>query len=355
MNYEINNYETKLDFFEIDKRCYGNNIVDYEKEYELQNDSIKHYTIESFLSPGCGPRKFNYNSVCRNSLTSISEQKKIDNIYSNNRLIYNGNLNKFDNNNYINENNSITLLSLTDKIYEDEEHFNKGIIRKRNSKFENNSLKKEKSSSRFGGNNNKKTNRKSLFTSKELNRKFSKKDIKFKRKRGSVVMENRNKSNLNLFDKFKERKSSVIFDNENEKSNNYTNIEEKIDKINKDKITVEENNKKSKFKKLSNKQIENENRNSLKSCQANSLKNKNKTVKTMKTKKKNKLSLGELDNKEKEEKSTSKKTNNIKIDDKKKNNSKKVSNKSNNIQIHKNKKINEERKFITCLFCCLNS
>jgi len=354
MNYEINKYEIKQDLIEIDKRCNENNIVDYEREYELQNNSRKHYNIESFLSPGCGPRELNFNYNYQNSLSAMSDQKKLDKIYSNS-FIYNGKLNQFDNNNYINENTSITLLSLTDKIYKDEEHFNKGIIRKKNSKLDN-SPKKDKSFSKFGGNNNKRSNRKSLFISnnKEINREFSKKDITIKRKRGSVVMENRNKSNFDLFDKFKQRKNSVMLDKENNKSNNYTNIEEKINRIYKEKTTIEENNKKSKFKKLYSKQIEDEYNKSLKSCQFNFLKNRNKTVKAVKTNKKNKLSL-EIDNKEKEEKTVSKKSNNIKVDDKKKNNSKKSSNKSNNIQIHKNKNINEEKSFITCLFCCLNS
>jgi hypothetical protein len=279
----------------------------------------------------------------------MSEQHKIDELFLNS-FIYNENLNKFDNNNYINGNNSITLLSLTDKIYEDEDHFNKGIIRKRNSKFENNCSKKEKSSSKFVGNNNKRSNRKSLFISnnKIINREFSKKDISIKKKRVSDAIEKRNKSNLNLFDKLKQRKSSAMLDKENEKSNNYTSIDEKVNKICKEKATIEENNKKSKLKKLQNKLIEDEHNKSLESCQVNYLKNRNKTVKAIKVNKKKKLSLGELDNKEREEKSTSKKTNNIKFDDKKKN-------KSNNIQVHNNKKRNEEKKLITCLFCCLNS
>ena len=349
MNYEINKYETEQDIIGIDRRCYENNIVDYEEEYELQNNSRKH--IESFLSPGCGPRELNCKYNYQNSLNVMNDQKKLNKIHSNS-FVYNGNLNKFDNNNYFNENTSITLLSLTDKIYNNEDHFYKGIIRKKNSKHENNNLKKEKSFSKFGGNNCKKSNRRSLFISneKELNREFSKKDISFKRKRASVVMENRNKNNLDLFDKFKQRKNSIIFDKENNKSNNYSNIEEKINKILKEKTTIEENNKKSKFKK-----IEDEYKKSLKSYQFNPLKNRNKTIKTIKTNKKNRLSLVKIDNKEKEEKRGSKNTNNIKVDDKKKNASKKSSNKSNNIQIHKNKKVNEEKNFITCLFCCLNS
>ena len=320
MNYEINNYETKQDLFEIDQRYYENNIVDYEKEYEIQNNSRKYYDIESFLSPGCGSRELNYNSNYQNSLDSMSEQHKIDELFLNS-FIYNENLNKFDNNNYINGNNNITLLSLTDKIYEDEDHFNKRIIRKKNSKFENNYSKKEKSSSKFVGNNNKRSNIKSLFISKNkiLNREFSKKDISIKRKRVSDAIEKRNKSNLNLFDKLKQRKSSAMLDKENKKSNNYTSIDEKVNKICKEKATIEENNKKSKLKKLHNKPIEDEHNKSLKSSQVNYLKNRNKTVKTIKANKKKKLSLGELDNKEREEKSTSKKTNNIKFDDKKKN------------------------------------
>ena len=329
MNYEINNYETKQDLFEIDKRYYENNIVDYEREYEIQNNSRKYYDIESFLSPGCGPRELNCNSNYQKSLNAMSEQKKIDKLFLNS-FVHNESLNKFNNNNYINGNNSIILLNLTDKIYENEDHFNKGIIRKRNSKFENNCSKKEKSSSKFGGNNNKRSNRKSLFISnnKIFNKEFSKKDISIKRKRVSDAIEKRNKSNLNLFDKLKQRKSSAMLDKENEKSNNYTSIDEKVNKICKEKATIEENNKKSKLKKLHNKPIEDEHNKSLKSCQVNYLKNRNKTVKAIKTKKKKKLSLGELDNKEKEEKSTSKKTNNIKVDDKKKNNSKRGANKS---------------------------
>ena len=183
MNYEINNYETKQDLFEIDKRYYENNIVDYEREYEIQNNSRQYYNIESFLSPGCGPRELNYNPNCQKSLNAMSEQKKNNKIDLNN-YIYSENLNKFDNNNYINGNNNITLLSLTDKIYEDEDHFNKGIIRKRNSKFENNCSKKEKSSSKFGGNNNKRSNRKSLFisNSKVFNRELIKRIFQSKEK-----------------------------------------------------------------------------------------------------------------------------------------------------------------------------
>ena len=356
MNYEINKYEIKQDFFKSEKRCYEDNIDDYEKEYELQNNSRKYNNIDSFLSPGYRPKELNYNSNYQNSLSAMSEQKNTNKLYSNS-FICNGKLNNYDNNNYINENNSITLLTLTDKIYEDEDHFQKGIIRKKNSKLDNSS-RKDKLFSKGAGNNNKRSNRKSLFISnnKELNREFSKKEISAKRKRASVVMENRNKSNLDLFDKFKQRKNSVILDKENEKSNNYTNIDEKINRIYKEKTTIEENNKKSKFKKLYSKQIEDEYYSkSLKSCQFNFLKNRNKTVKNIKTNKKNKLSLGENENKEKEEKTTSKKDNNIKANDKKKNDSKKASNKSNNIKIHKNKKINEEKNFITCLFCCLNS
>lgn len=62
-------------------------------------------------------------------------------------------------------------------------------------------------------------------------------------------MENRNKNNFDLFDKFKQRKDSIIFDKENNKSNNYSNIEEKINKILKEKTTIEENNKKVNLKK----------------------------------------------------------------------------------------------------------
>lgn len=132
MNYEINKYETEQDLNGIDRRCYENNIVDYEEEYELQNNSRKH--IESFLSPGCGPRELNCKYNYQNSLKVMNDQKKLDKIHSNS-FVYNGNLNKFDNNNYFNENTSITLLSLTDKIYNNEDHFYKGIIRKKEFKI----------------------------------------------------------------------------------------------------------------------------------------------------------------------------------------------------------------------------
>ena len=349
MNFEINNYETKQDFFEIDKKYYENNIVDYEKEYELQNNCRKYNNIESFLSPGNSQKELNDNYNCQNSFSAMSEQKNLNKIYLNS-FSCDRKLNKIDRSNNINEHNNITLLSLTDKIYEDEDHFQKGIFKKKN----NNKLKREKSFSKCEGNNNKKSNRKSLFISnnKEINRDFSKKGITSRRKRGSLVMENRNKNKLDLFYKFKQRKSCVVLDKENEKNNNYSIIEEKMNRNLKEKKTFEEDNKKIKLRKLNSKPIEDENNKSLKSFQINVLKNRNKTFKTNK---KNKFTSDELDNKEKEEKTTNKKSLNIKTDDKKKNNSKKVSNKSNNIKIHKNKKKNEEKKLFTCLFCCLSS
>ena len=142
--------------------------------------------------------------------------------------------------NYLKENSSINVLNLTDKIYEDDEHFKKRIISTKNinnlEKGKNKNRNRNKKSSKDIP--NKKSNRKSLFINNnnkdnKNSGENSKKMIKMIKRRESFMPNPKVTNNLC---KLKKRKSSAVIIHESEKNNNDTkNIEDNNTKINNNK------------------------------------------------------------------------------------------------------------------------
>ena len=374
MNYGVNDYDSRYEF-ENQNRYEDNNRV-YEEEYEFQN-SYKKYSnnIDTFIPPqrltNVMNNKINniHNSFMNmsNDISPYEEQNNDNYNYiskSNNDLEENiipSPLNFFDNNHelhYIRENNSINLLNLTDKIYEDDEHFKKGITTKKNENCDK-SINKKKSSK---GTANKKSNRKSLFLNinsnniNKLNNFNGKKNINIKKRRASFMVKHNNKNNFGNFYKLKTRKNCMAMSmHETEKNNNDTYNEE---------------NKKNKNKRINFKPIKEIT--SQKGDKSPIIKNKNNKI--VKNSKKIKISVGEAENEEKDEKMTAKKSNNnnnnktekinvekiVKIINE---NSEKTQNKmkeskemKEKTEIQSNKKDNKDKnKQKFCLFCCLNS
>ena len=356
MNFEINDYDSRQDL--IEDQYDNNTLKDYEEEYEFQNNNkIFNNNIDLFIPPGCISNKLNNIkniNYIQNSLSNISnnisryeEQINSNNVSNNNYIEGNNtplnNLELCDNNNYnnkyINDNNSITLLNLTDKIYEDDDHFKKGIISKKNEtkgNFEKIKPRKKKSS-KFRA--NMKNKRKSLFivNNNKKRESYNKNNVTFKKRRASVVVEHKNRNNFGFFNKIKFRKNNGDLDQETEKNNNDTN---NLD------------DKKTKNKIMKNKTIKEEESNP-KSITNPLLKiKKNKIVKTNK---KNKLALEDVVNDDKEDKITIKKNNNnIKAE---KSDSEKINVADNNEnkknQIQSNKKNKNKKRY--CFLCCLNN
>ena len=350
MNYEIINYDSRND---LDENQFNNSLKNYEEEYEFQNNNIifnANNNIESFIPPQRLSNKMNkflnVNSI-QNSLSNMSnnlsryEDQNNSISLTNNYLERNmsinmsnhpsiKNINVYDyNNKFLNDNNSITLLNLTDKIYEDDDHLKKGIISKKNENkgnFRKIEFKKKKSS-KYGDSNKKE--RKSLFIANKENKDNAKetnnkKNATLKKRRASLIIEHKDKTNFGLFNKLKLRKNSDAFILKSE-NNNYdtNNIDEK----------------KNKLKIIKNKTI--------KEVESNTKTNDNfktKKIRVIKINKKSKLPPEELPN---EDKNSPKKNNNNKIENKDinvtENNDKKTQ-----VQNNKNKKT---KKYI-CLFCC---
>ena len=369
MNYEVNDYDSRYEF--ENQNGYEDNNRDYEEEYEFQN-SYKKYSnnIDTFIPPQRLTNEMNnkINNI-HNSFMNISnnispyEDQNNDNYNyiskTNNDLEENiipSPLNFIDNNheiNYIKENNSINLLNLTDKIYEDDEHFKKGITTKKNENCDK-SIYRKKSSK---GTANKRSNKKSLFINNntnninKLNNFNGKKNINIKKRRASFMVKYNNKNNFGNFYKLKPRKNSMGMSMyEIEKNNNDTYNEE---------------NKKNKNKRINFKPIK-----EVSSQKGDkSLITKSKNNKIVKNTKKNKTSVGEVENEEKDEKMTAKKSNNnnktekINVEKIINENSEKTLNKikeskemKEKTEIQCNKKDNKDKnKQKFCFFCCLNS
>jgi hypothetical protein len=355
MNYEINEYDSRQDLIE---EGFNNTINDFEEEYEFQNNNIlfnnNNGGIDSFIPPERISNKINkyynnqnsFSNMSNNNISPYEDQ-------NNSKVINNYNfvdkkksnqssniLNMFDkyNNKYINDNHSITLLNLTDKIYEDDEHFKKGIITKKNEtkgNFKKLEYKKKKAS-KFRYNNNDKNNRKSLFLMSSKNNKGNnniRKSGNIKKRRTSCkVQQNKDKSHHDIFNK------------PNLKKNNEALVKE-ADDINECPNNIDD--KKNKIKIVKNKTI--------KAVESNCNINenpllKNKKSKMAKTNKKYKAPLEEVANEEKEDKNILKKNiKNEKIDNEKiivtETNENKKSQES-------NKKNKKKKKY--CLLCCLN-
>ena len=368
MNFDFNDYDSRQELFEnqneFHQRCCDNNYRNYEEEYEFRNNNGKiNNNIEQYFQQRFLYKDYNKNvNPAQNSLSNMSnnflpsDQQNNDNLNSNSIISRSPieNYNKYDNyennyNNYhINQNNSITLLNLTDKIYEDDEHLQKGIISKKSvSKANTGKTKpKKKKSSKFGGvgnnNNSIKKNRKSLFiinNKKGNNNEFEIKRNNNLKHRASMVVKHSDNDNFGAFYKIrqKQRKNSALVDIENEKNNYGINI-------------LEENTKKNKFKKLNYNQIQEEN-SSPNNQRLILLKSKNsKTIKTNK----NKLPLSEPEKEEEEEKmSSTKKNNMMKIE--KVNDDKIQKEQINKIEAYTENKSNKAYKsrIKHCLFCCL--
>jgi hypothetical protein len=368
MNFDYNDYDSRQELFEnqneFEHRFYDNNYRNYEEEYEFRNNNgkinnnVEQYFQERFL---CKDYNKNINPV-QNSLSNMSnnflpsDQQNNDNLNSNSIIsrspIENYNKYKSNENNYNNyykkkENNSITLLNLTDKIYEDDEHLQKGIIsRKSLSKGNSGKVKpkKKKSSKLDGGgdnnNNSNKKNRKSLFivnNKKENNNQFEVKRNNNLKYRASMFVKHSENDNFGAFYKIrqKQRKNSALIDIENEKNNYGINI-------------LEENTKKNKFKKFNSNQIQEEcsspNNQGLRLLKSK----KSKTIKTSK----NKLPLSEPEKEEEEAKMITKKNNMMKIE--KVSNEKIQKEEINKIEIYADNKNNKPHKarIKHCLFCC---
>ncbi len=365
MNFEINDYDSGHELFENINLYENNNRVN-EQEYEFQNNyNIFTNNINSFIPPihlsnEISQNKNDFHDSFINMSNNISPNEELNNNNYNSKSNEDENfipspLNNFNNykSNYLKETNSINLLNLTDKIYESDEHFRKGIISKKNENTDKN-LKMKKS---YKGTVNKRNNRKSLFITnsnnlKKINNIDGKKSINTRKRRESFMIKNRDKNNLGNLYKLKQRKNSIeIMNHETEKNNNDTYNEE---------------NKKNKNKKIIHYQTIKE-KSFPKGSQIHITKYKNNN-KIVKNNKKNKLSEGELDNDKKEEKIIIREPNN-KPD---KNNSEKISNINNEInektqnivkdikeeknEKEINKKDNKDKnKHKFCLFCCLNS
>ena len=366
MNFEINDYDSGHESF-LNKNRYKQNNRDYEQEYEFQNNYKRYNSnIDDFISPKRLSNVYNSSNNISNNISPHGE-KKID-IYNSKsneaeENIIPSPLNNFNNYmlNYMKESKSINLLNFTDKIYESDEHFKKGLLYKKRENSDKNL--KNKKSSRSG---NKKSNRKSLFINNginKINKLDGKQNINVRKRRESYVIKNKDKNNLGNLYKIKLRKNSAVaINHEIEKNNNDTNNEE--NKINKNK------------KLLSFKTIKEEP--SSKGSQIHIIKYTNK--KTIKNNKKNKLSLGEQDIEEKVEKMTTKKSNNKidkisgdkifkinEINEKTQNKDKDIKDEKNEKENNKNdnnddnkkennkkdNKAKNKQKF--CLFCCLNS
>ena len=366
MNFDYNDYDSRQELFEnqneFQHRYCDNNYRHYEEEYEFQNNNgkinnnVEQYFQERFLSKDYN-KNLNHVQNSQSNMSNnflASDRQNNDNLNSNSIISRSPieNYNKYDNyeknynNNYINENNSITLLNLTDKIYEDDEHLQKGMISKK-SLPKGNSRKvkpKKKKSSKLGGggnnNNISKKNRKSLFiinNKKETNNQFEVKRSNNLKHRASVAVKHSNIDNFGAFYKNgqKQRKNSALIDIENEKNNYGINI-------------LEENAKKEKFKKVNSNQIQEDN-SSPNNQGLRLLKSKNsKTIKTNK----NKLPLSEPEKEEEESKMSTKKNNLMKIE---KINDEKIQkeeiNKIESYTENKSKKVYKAR-IKNCFFCC---
>ena len=366
MIFDYNDYDSRQELFEnqneIQQKYYDNDYRNYEEEYEFRNNkgkinnNVEQYFQQRFL---CKDHHKNINPL-QNSLSNMSnnflasDQQNNDNLNSNSIISPSQieNYNKYDNyesnyNNYYkkNGNNSITLLNLTDKIYEEDDHLQKGIIsRKSLSKANSGKVKLKKKKSRILGgveNNNNKKNRKSLFiinNKKGNNNQFEDKKNNNIKYRASVFVKHSENDNFGDFYKIrqKQKKNSVLIDIENEK-NNYG--------INK----LEENTKKNKFKKLNSHQIQ-EGNSSPNNQGLRLLKSrKSKTIKNSK----NKLPLSEPVKEEEEAKISSKKNNIMKIE--KVNDEKIQKQEINKIVAYTDIKRNKayKAKIKHCLFCCL--
>ena len=365
MIFDYNDYDSRQELFEnqneIQQKYCDDNYRNYEEEYEFRNNNgkinnnVEQYFQQRFL---CKDHNKNINPL-QNSLSNMSnkflasDHQNNDNLNSNSIISRSQieNYNKYDNyernynNYYKNENNSITLLNLTDKIYEEDEHLQKGIISKK-SLSKGNSGKvntKKKKIPKLGGveNNNNKKNRKSLFiinNKKGSNNQFEVKRNNNLKHRGSVVVKHSENDNFRHFLKIrqKQRKNSALIDIENEKNNYGIN-------------TLEDNTKKNKFKKLNSNQIQ-EDIFSPKNQGLRILKSKkSKTIKNSK----NKLPLSEPEKEEEEAKMSTKKNNIIKIE--KVNDEKIQKEEINKIETNTDTKRNKayKAKIKHCLFCCL--
>ena len=329
MNYEINDYDSREGLFRN-----NDSIRDNEEEYEFQFGK-KFSNIEEFIPPKRISKDLNNLSNLSNNISPYDYNNKDDaNLNSNllNNLLEGNNIaspiHRYQNNfktNYGNENkNSITLLNLTDKIYENDDHFKKKIINKKVGNKEKPKNKKNKSS-RSGEKREKgekKKNRKSLFIANNNNKDYeedSKKNITVLKRRGSVIVKDKDKNNCMSLNSLKFKANSGAEIQEIEK-NNDTNNEENINKRNKNRKiykTIKEE------KKLDNK--------------------------------KNKLSIEEINKEEKDDKDTTKKPNIInieKVDEKNINNNEIKEKEINEIKSYKRQNQNKKRCF---LFCCLNS
>ena len=371
MNFEYNDYDSRQELFgnqnEFLNRYCDNYYRNYEEEYEFPNNNGKINTnVGRFFQQRLLYEDNNKNIYqVQNSLSNVSnnnlpsDQQYNDNLNSNSIIsrspIENhhkyGNYESNYNHYYNNDNNSITLLNLTDKIYEDDEHLQKGIISKKSlSKGTGKVKPKKKKSSKIDGDvnnntNSNKKNRKSLFIIN--NKKGNKNQFEVKKNnnfkhRASVVVKHSNNDNFNDLYKVrqKQRKSSAIIDIENEK-NNYDNI-------------LEENTEKNKFKKLNYNQIQevngSPNNQELKLIKSK----KSKTIKTNK----NKLPLSEPDKEEEEAKINTKKNNINNIMKIERVNDEKIQREDfNKIETYTEKKDSKayKKRIKYCLFCCLKS
>ena len=177
----MNEYDSRLEFIENNDSYSDNTPGLYEEEYNIKiNNNIKELD-NLYLSRDLNKNMNNIQNSISNISNNLVPYEQQNNEHFNTNSISNNffgnlnpsidNFNKIDNyesynnnyhNNYFNENNSINLLNLTDKIYEDDEHFHKGIISKKSMSNKVNSMKvnpKKKKSSKFVN----KKNRKSLF------------------------------------------------------------------------------------------------------------------------------------------------------------------------------------------------
>lgn len=370
MNYEINDYyDSRLEFLENQNEFqnnYENNFRNNEEEVEFQvnngkiSNNIGPYFQQRFLSPDIN-RNMNQNSISNMSYNFLPSEQQNNNYYNNNSnsMVANSpmenrknnnfdNYDNYDNNNnnyYINENNSITLLNLTDKIYEDDDHLKKDIITKKASKGISGKFKpKKKKSSRncLNGNNNKKIKKNMLILSDNKdskdNKEFNKKNNDFKKRRASVAVDHFNKNSFGDFYKIrqKQRKNSAIVHFKRGNNNDVMK-------------------KKNKFRKNNSKQAQDD---SFTSNNQEFQLIKNKKSRPSKTNKnKIPLPISETEKKKNEEEEEEKE----KISEKK-TNILKIESLYQNIQNDENSKVQNEKKseiYKTkkkyCLFCCLNS
>ncbi len=368
MNFDYNDYDSRQELFEnqneFHHRYCDNNYRNYEEEYEFRNNNGKiNNNIEQYFQQRFLYKDYNKNiNPVQNSLSNMSNNFLASDQQNNDKLNSNSivsrspieNYNKYDkyennyNNYYLNENNSITLLNLTDKIYEDDDHLQKGIISKKSfSKGNSGKIKpKKKKSSKLGeggNNNNNKKKKKSLFiinNKKGNNNHFEDKRNNNLKHRASMVVKHSDNDNFGAFYKIrqKQRKNSALIDIENEKNNYGINV-------------LEESTKKNKFKNLNSNQIKEES-SSPNNKGIRLIKSKNsKTIKTNKSKLP--LSEPEKEEEEEEEKMSTKKNNIMKIE--KVNDEKIQKEEINKIETYTDHKSNKAYKsrIKHCLFCCL--